>query len=94
MKSAYELAMEKLKSEAPDDVVALSDEQRDALAEIDKRFKAKTAEREIFLTKLLSEVLAKGNSEEAELIGRQLSDEKTRLNEEMDAAKEKVRKGE
>ena len=47
MKSAYELAMERLERSAPS--VTLSDEQKAQLAEIDSSFKAKIAEKELFL---------------------------------------------
>ena len=41
MKSAYELAMERLQKSAPQ--VKLSDEQRAQIAEIDNKFEAKIA---------------------------------------------------
>jgi hypothetical protein len=43
MKSAYELAMERMGSTGP----SLTDEQKEALAEIDSKMKAKVAETEI-----------------------------------------------
>ena len=47
MKSAYELAMERLAKDAP--IVSLTDDQKKELAEVDSTFKAKIAEREVFL---------------------------------------------
>ena len=47
MKSAYELAMERLEKSAPS--AKVTDEQRTALAEIDSTYKARIAEREVFL---------------------------------------------
>ena len=47
MKSAYELAMERLEKNAPS--VALTSEQKTQLAEIDSSYKAKIAEKELFL---------------------------------------------
>lgn len=41
MKSAYELAMERLNKEDPNANKPLSDEQKTQLAEIDERYKAK-----------------------------------------------------
>ena len=46
MKSAYELAMERLEKQSP--AAKVTDEQRHALAEIDATYKAKIAEREVF----------------------------------------------
>ena len=52
MKSAYELAMERLEKKAPS--VALTAEQKAQIAEIDSTFKARIAERELFLKGELS----------------------------------------
>ena len=45
MKSAYELAMERLQKQQPS--IVLTDEQKKELAEIDATFKAKIAEKGI-----------------------------------------------
>ena len=47
MKSAYELAMERLEKNAP--TVSLTDEQKAQIAEIDSSYRAKIAEKELFL---------------------------------------------
>jgi hypothetical protein len=91
MKSAYELAMERLDAEAGETAPALTDEQRERLAEIDRRFKAKIAEREIFLKKQLDDALGKSDETEAEQIRTQLSNERLRLEEEQESAKDKIR---
>ncbi len=94
MKSAYELAMERLQKEDPDGVQHLSDEQRQALAEVDKKHKAKMAERELFLNKQLDEALRNGKADDAEQIHRQLSDARVRLEEEKEAEKDRIRQAE
>ena len=91
MKSAYELAMERLQQDDPDSVVSLTDEQKQELAEIDSRFKARIAEREIFLEKQLTDAQAKGAVEEIDQMQRQMVNERARLEEEREAAKDKVR---
>jgi hypothetical protein len=93
MKSAYELAMERLRASDPDVGTPLTPAQKTRLAEIDRLYQGKTAEREIFLQKQLDEVLAASNWEEAEKIKKQLAGEKARLTEEKEAEKEKVRRG-
>ena len=93
MKSAYELAMERLQKEDPKGGGSLSDAQRRALSEIEKRYQAKIAEREIFLQKQLDDALAAGKSDDAEQIRKQTLDERIRLKEEMEKEKEKIRKG-
>jgi hypothetical protein len=92
MKSAYELAMERLRAADPDAGVPLAPEQKARLAEIDRVYQGKTAEREIFLKKQLDDLLAAGNREEAEKVRQHLAGEKIRLEEEREAAKEKVRR--
>jgi DNA-binding transcriptional regulator/RsmH inhibitor MraZ len=92
MKSAYELAMERLRASDPQAGRPLTSDQKNRLAEIDRIYRGKVAEREIFLTKQLQETLAADNAEEAEKIRKQLANEKARLEEEKDAEKEKVRR--
>jgi hypothetical protein len=91
MKSAYELAIERLRLSDPDATAPLTPEQKERLAEIDRVYQGKTAEREIFLKKQLDELLAAGNWEEAEKVKKQLAGEKARLAEEKEVEKEKVR---
>jgi len=93
MKSAYELAMERLAKSDPDSGKPLSAEQKARLADIDLVYKGKIAEREIFLKKQLNEALADGKYEESEKISQQLSSERARLDEEREEEKERVRKG-
>jgi hypothetical protein len=93
MKSAYELAMERLAKEDPDGVVSLTDEQKAALAEVDKKYQAKIAEREIFLNKQLMEAQSTGDVEALGQLDAQLRNERQRLEEEREAAKDKIRKG-
>ncbi len=90
MKSAYELAMERLQQEEPDSK-PLSEETKQQLAEVDEKFDAKVAEREIFLNQQLASAQSKGEFEEVEAIRKQISGEKARLDEEREAAKDKIR---
>ena len=91
MKSAYELAMERLKQDDSGDEKPLTEETKKSLAEVDEKYKAKIAEREIFLSQKLQDALSKGDMNEAEAIRTQMASEKTRLEEEREAAKEKIR---
>ena len=93
MKSAYELAMERLAKSDPSANKPQSPEQKSRLADIDRVYQGKTAEREIFLQKQLNEALAAGNAEEADKIRQQLANEKARLQEEREAEKDRVRSG-
>jgi hypothetical protein len=92
MKSAYELAMERLQASDPDASRPLSPEQKAQLAEVDRVYQSKIAEREIFLKQQLDAMLAASNWDEAEKIKKQLTGERARLEEEKEEAKEKVRR--
>ena len=89
MKSAYELAMERLQKQQP--TLMLTDEQKKQLAEIEATFKAKLAEKELFLKEQISKAQNAGESEEVESLEKQLSSETRRLQKECEARKEKLR---
>jgi hypothetical protein len=92
MKSAYELAMERLAKSDPSSG-PLTPEQKAKLAEIDNVYKGKVAEREIFLRKQMDEALASQKFEEIDKIKEQLGRERVRLEEEKEAEKERLRQG-
>jgi len=89
MKSAYELAMERLEKSQP--VVTLTDDQKKQLAEIDSTFKARIAEKELFLKDEIRKAQSAGKFEEAESLEKQLTSEIRRLQEDCEAKKEKLR---
>ena len=88
MKSAYELAMERMSG---GDDKPLTDEQKEKIAEIDSKFKAKIAERKIFLDKSLTDAQAQGNGDQIDLIRRQLNDEIADLEAKSESEKDKIR---
>lgn len=88
MKSAYELAMEKLAQSSPQP--KLSDEQRKVIAEIDDRFKAKIAEKELFLGDQISKAAQSGRYDQVPLLEEQRSREIQRLRSECETEKDKV----
>ncbi|HZC58806.1 MAG TPA: hypothetical protein VE154_02360 [Chthoniobacterales bacterium] len=89
MKSAYELAMERLEKQAPS--VKLTDDQRSQLAEIDSLYKSRMAEKELLLAGEIRREQAAGKFSEVEKLQKQLASELRRLSEECEAKKEKVR---
>jgi hypothetical protein len=91
MKSAYELAMERLAKSDPTSA-PLTPEQKDRLAEIDRVYKGKIAEREIFLNQKLEQALGSGNYEEVEQVRKQIASERARFEEEREDEKERVRR--
>lgn len=89
MKSAYELAMERLEKKAPS--VALTAEQKAQIAEIDSTFKARIAERELFLKGEINKAQTAGKLDEAESLQKQLTIDIRRLREDAEAKKDKLR---
>jgi len=92
MKSAYELAMERLAKSDPSASAPLTPEKKARLAEIDRVYKGKLAEREIFLKKQLNDAFADQKLEDAEKIKQQLASERARIEEECEAEKDVVRR--
>jgi hypothetical protein len=94
MKSAYELAMERLnaseKETAP--VAKLTAAQKKQLADIDQRYKAKLAEREIFLKQQIAAAQIAGQAEELEKLRDEVRRERLRLAEDCEDEKNRVRK--
>jgi len=89
MKSAYELAMERLQKQQPS--VSLTDEQKKELAEIDATFKAKIAEKELFLKDQLQKAQLAEKFDEVEAIEKQLAAEIRRLQADCESKKERLR---
>jgi hypothetical protein len=93
MKSAYELAMERLKAADPEATRELTPAQKKQLAEIDAKYKARLAEREIFLGQQLAAAEADpAKAEETEKIRRQIRSERAVLEEDCEDEKNRVRR--
>jgi len=89
MKSAYELAMERLEKASPS--ISLSEEQKKEIAEVDSVYRAKIAEKEVFLKDQIRKAHTAGSLDEAQSLEKQLAAEIRRLQEECGAKKEKLR---
>ena len=89
MKSAYELAMERLQKASPS--LSLTDEQKKELAEVDSTYQAKIAEKELFLKDQIRKAQTEGKVDDLDSLQKQLASEVRRLHEECEAAKEKLR---
>ena len=89
MKSAYELAMERLEKSAP--TVKLTDEQKAQIAEIDSIYKARIAEKELFLKGKIEEAGLNSSFAEFEQLEKQLAMEIRRLQEDCEEKKAKIR---
>ena len=91
MKSAYELAMERLSAKEP--AVLLSDEQKERIAEIEAKCKADIAAKELLLQGEVAKATAAGSHDEIAQLRRQLADEIRRFEEKRDRDKDAVRRG-
>jgi hypothetical protein len=89
MKSAYELAMERLNKTAPS--VKLTEEQKKEIAELDSLYASKIAQRDIFLKGEIAKAEMSGDFEALEQLQKQLASERKTLNAELEEKKEAVR---
>jgi hypothetical protein len=90
MKSSYELAMERLNKASP--AVKLTAAMKAQLADLDSRYAAKIAEREIAIRGEVEGFQAAGEFEKAEDLRQQLVRERKALQSELEEKKELVRK--
>lgn len=83
--------MERLETQKPS--VKLTEEQKAQIAEIESIAKARTAEKELFLSEQVAKARAAGQHEEIQAIEKQLKGELRRIQEDCEAKKERVRTG-
>ena len=91
MKTAYELAMERLSKSAP--AVKLTGAQKKEISELESQSAAKIAGREIALKDEIAKISAAGDYEIVEKLRQQLADERRKLQAELEEKKEAVRRG-
>lgn len=91
MKSAYELAMERLQKASPS--LSLTEDQKKELAEIDSKYRAKIAEKELFLKDQIRKAQTEGKAEDIGSLEKQLASDVRRLQDECEARKGQLRAG-
>jgi len=91
MKSAYELAMERLNKNSP--TVKLSDKQKKEIAELESKCAAKIAERELFIQEEIAKAVNKGDFEAIPQLEKQLVSDRKSLQVDLEEKKAKVREG-
>jgi hypothetical protein len=92
LKSAWQLAMEKLDAQNADPIEKLSDEKKAEIAEVRNRFKARIAEAEIAAEAQIRKAAQSGDYEAVTQERENLVRERGRLNREMEVEVEKARK--
>ena len=90
MKTAYELTMERLNKASP--TAKLTNEKKKKLAELDSEYKAKIADREIFLRGEKAKAAENGDYEAMEQFDKQLLSDRKSLGAELEDKKERVRR--
>ncbi len=93
LKSAWELALEKLKASDEEPVSQLTREQKERIAELRNAHKARIAEREITLEGEIRKAAQRGEFDRIDSLRSQLVDEKRALEAERDEKIEEVRQG-
>jgi hypothetical protein len=83
--------MERLQKTSPS--LALTEDQKKELAEIDSVYRAKIAEKELFLKNQIRDAQSACKFEEVESLEKQLAAEIRRLQQDCEAKKEKLRAG-
>ncbi len=91
MKSAYELAMERLNKTAP--AIKLTAAQKREIAELESRCKAAIAAREIALRDETAKAAAAGEFEKVEQLQQQLVTDRRKLQAGLEDKKAAVRRG-
>lgn len=93
LKSAWELALEKLNAQETSPIERLSEDQKKAIAEIRARYKAKIAETEIAADSRIKQLVQSGGFDQVDPVRQRLVDDRNRLNREMEAEVEKAKAG-
>jgi len=81
--------MERLQKASPS--LSLTEQQKKELAEIDSKYRAKIAEKELFLRDQIRTAQTQGKVDEIDSLEKQLASEIRRLQEECEAKKGKLR---
>ena len=89
MKTAYELAMERLSKSTP--VVTLTPEQKAEIADLESQCAAKIAERELLLKGEIEKAIGRGDEQAVGQLEKQLVSDRKSLRADYEEKKEKVR---
>ena len=89
MKSAYELAMERLDKSSPTKKV--SEKQKKQMAELDSLYAAKVAEREISIKGDISKAMGEGDFDSINQLQQRLTEDRKKFAAELEEKKEAIR---
>ena len=89
MKSAYELAMERLERSSP--TATLTAAQKERIAEVESIAQAKIAEKELFLKEQISKAIQVGDQASVAQLEQQLAMEIRRIQQEAETKRAEIR---
>lgn len=89
MKTAYELAMERLSKASPS--IKLTDEQKKQLADLESQCSAKIAERELFLQGEITKAVDRADNEAIAQLEKQLVSDRKSIRADFEEKKDRVR---
>ena len=89
MKTAYELAMERLSKSSP--TIKLNAQQKKEIAELESKCAAKIAERELFIQGEIVKAVDKGDYEAVAQLEKQLVSDRKSFQADLEEKKAKVR---
>ena len=91
LKSAWELALEKLEAQEEYSVVSLNDEQKEAIAQVRSKYQARIAEAEIHKQAQIFAAAQTGAMDKVQELNQQLSRDKARLTRQREREIRKIR---
>jgi hypothetical protein len=91
MKSAYELAMERLSKSSP--AIRLTEAQKKTIAELESKCAAKIAERELLLQAEIAKAIDRADDAAVAQLEKQLASDRKSLRAGLEEQKEKARQG-
>ncbi len=93
LKSAWEIALEKLEAGGESKIEKLSAEQKEAIAETRRKYKARIAEAEINSATRIKEALGSGQVDQIRVLQEELPLERKKLEDRMESKVERIREG-
>ncbi len=92
LKSAWELALEKLEAEGAPAAPKLTEEQKEEITDLRRRHQAKIAETEIGIQGSLQKAAREGDFDEVQRLRDKLAEQRRKLNADLEARLEEVRR--
>ncbi len=93
LKSAWEIALEKMETGGEARIEKLSEEQKEAIAETRRKYRARIAEVEINSAARMKEALGSGQMDQVRVLQEELPLERKKLEDRMESKVEKIRAG-